>query len=66
MDAYQGKGLGRLLLGRLIDSARENGIRILRGYVLPGNSAMLGLSKRFDAVVEHADTFLRVEIAVSK
>lgn len=66
VDAFQGKGLGRLLLGRLIESARENGIRVLRGYVLPGNSAMLRLGKRFGAVIEHEDSFLRVEISVSK
>ena len=64
VDAYQGRGLGAVLLGHLIDSARENGIRILRGYVLPGNSAMIRLSKRFDAQVEHEDSFLRVDIAV--
>ena len=65
VDAYQGRGLGRLLLGRLIDSARDNGIRILRGYVLPGNRAMLRLSQRFGAVVEQEDAFLRVDIVVS-
>ena len=66
VDAYQGKGLGSLLLGRLIDSARENDIRILRGYVLPGNSAMLRLSKRFDAEIGHEDSFIRVDIDVGK
>lgn len=63
VDAYQGRGLGAVLLGHLVESARENGIRILRGYVLPSNSAMIRLSKRFDARIEHEDSFLRVDIA---
>lgn len=64
VDAFQGRGLGRILLGHLIESARENGIRILRGYVLPGNSAMLHLGKQFDARIEYEDSVLRVDIAV--
>jgi RimJ/RimL family protein N-acetyltransferase len=66
VDAYQGQGLGAILLGRLIESARENGIRILRGYVLPGNSAMIRLGKRFDAQIEHEDSALRVDIAIGE
>jgi RimJ/RimL family protein N-acetyltransferase len=66
VDAYQGRGLGSILLGRLIESARENGIRILRGYVLPGNSAMIRLGKRFDAQIKHEDSALRVDIAVQQ
>lgn len=64
VDAYQSRGLGVVLLGRLIESARENGIRILRGYVLPGNRGMIHLSKRFDAEIKHEDSFLRVDIPV--
>ena len=64
VDAYQGRGLGTILLGHLIDSACENGIRILRGYVLPGNSEMIRLSKRFDTRIKHEDSILRVDITV--
>jgi len=64
VDAWQGRGLGAILLERLIESARENGIRILRGYVLPGNSAMIRLGKRFDAQIEYEDSVLRVDITV--
>jgi RimJ/RimL family protein N-acetyltransferase len=66
VDAWQGKGLGRILLVRLIESARDNGIRVLRGYVLPGNSAMIHLGKRFGAHIEPEDSFLRMDIQVDQ
>lgn len=64
VDAYQRRGLGTLLLRRLIGSAREHGIRTLRGYVLPDNEAMLRLGKRFDARVGRDDCFILLEIAL--
>ena len=64
VDAYQRRGLGTLLLGRLIGSARELGIRVLLGYVLPENDAMLRLGQRFDARIERDESFIRLEIAV--
>jgi acetyltransferase len=42
-DAYQGQGLGRHLLERLIAVARERGARKLTGQVLVENTAMLEL-----------------------
>jgi GNAT superfamily N-acetyltransferase len=42
-DALQHHGLGRLMLGRLIDVAREGGQDELVADVLAGNAAMLGL-----------------------
>jgi RimJ/RimL family protein N-acetyltransferase len=65
LDPYQRRGLGTVLIGRLIDSARENGIRTLRGYVLPGNEGMLRLGARFRARLSHEDSFLRMDISVS-
>ena len=44
-DAAQGKGLGRHLMGRLIQVARERGIRRLFGPVLAENAAMLRLAR---------------------
>ena len=43
LDDYQGLGLGRLLLERLLAAAAERGYRCLRGEVLAENRAMLGL-----------------------
>jgi acetyltransferase len=46
-DAWQGCGLGRLLLERVIDAARRNGVRELTGDVLATNARMLALARRF-------------------
>src|SRR6202022_2871453 len=43
-DAHQGKGLGRHLLQRLIEIARERGVRRLIGLVLRENGPMLALT----------------------
>jgi GNAT superfamily N-acetyltransferase len=44
-DTLQHRGVGRLLLGRLVDIARENGFTTLTAEVLTGNRAMLGLMR---------------------
>ena len=46
-DAWQGCGLGRLLLERVVDAARRNGVRRLIGDVLAANARMLALARRF-------------------
>jgi acetyltransferase len=43
-DAHQRQGLGRHLLQRLIDVARERGVRRLTGLVLSENGPMLALT----------------------
>ena len=45
-DKYQGKGIGRLLLWRLVNYARARGICYLRGNLQIGNDRMLTLVKR--------------------
>lgn len=40
-DALQNRGVGRLLLGRLVDVARERGLDALLAEVLAGNTPML-------------------------
>jgi acetyltransferase len=42
-DGYQGRGLGGLLLGRLVEAARQAGIGWLTGEVLANNHRMLNL-----------------------
>lgn len=62
VDPYQNRGLGTLLLERLLGSAREHGIKILRGFVLPENEAMLRLGRRFDARTRREDEFVVLEL----
>jgi acetyltransferase len=45
-DEYQGRGLGKLLLWRLVNYARAMGIHYLRGNLQVGNNRMLDLVKR--------------------
>lgn len=45
-DGWQGAGLGRSLLERLIDAAQGIGLRRLVGDVLADNAPMLGLARR--------------------
>src|SRR6266511_3593370 len=40
-DAFQGRGLGTLLLGQLAESARAQGVELFTAEVLPGNYQML-------------------------
>jgi acetyltransferase len=51
-DAWQGCGLGRLLLERVVDAARRNGVRRLTGDVLATNARMLALARRFEFRIE--------------
>jgi len=44
-DPWQGKGVGRRMLERLIEVARRRGLRTMVGHILGGNQAMLGLCK---------------------
>lgn len=50
-DAYQGRGVGSLLLGILARSARENGIETFRSYVLSENTPMLRIFERLGASI---------------
>jgi len=43
IDAFQGKGLGLLLLGRLVEAAWERDVRWFRSELLAENVAMKGL-----------------------
>ncbi|MFO7713210.1 GNAT family N-acetyltransferase [Desulfosarcina sp.] len=41
--AWQGKGLGRRMMKKLFEGARENGIAGFTAYTAPGNKAMISL-----------------------
>jgi acetyltransferase len=65
-DAWQGTGVGAILMEKLLYIARDRGIRSIYGLVLPGNRKMLGLATRFGfTVAEHdADTVtIRVDLS---
>jgi ribosomal protein S18 acetylase RimI-like enzyme len=47
IDAYQGQGIGRLLMKHLTAIAKKRGLRALTAEVLPENAAMLRLFKDF-------------------
>jgi GNAT superfamily N-acetyltransferase len=47
VDAHQRKGIGRLLLRRLIEAATERGIRQLQCFILAGNLPMITLVRQF-------------------
>jgi RimJ/RimL family protein N-acetyltransferase len=47
VDAYQGQGIGTILMQRLAILAREGGLRELIAQVLPENTAMLKMFKKF-------------------
>ncbi len=61
-DPWQGAGIGRLLLGRLVEIARERGLRRLWGETLATNHSMIGLATGlgFRVIVHPEDATLRV------
>jgi acetyltransferase len=67
-DAQQRQGLGRHLLGRLIEIARERGVRTLFGQVLRENRAMLALtaSLGFGPPVTVEDDIVQVEMDLTE
>ena len=48
-DAWQGRGVARLLMKRLVDCARARGLQRLEGAVLRANSRMLKFIANFGA-----------------
>ncbi|MGH7169171.1 MAG: GNAT family N-acetyltransferase [Gemmataceae bacterium] len=67
-DAYQRQGLGRHLMQRLIDIARECGVRRLVGQVLIENAPMLHLmhSLGFALPIPVRDQVVRVELSLTE
>jgi GNAT superfamily N-acetyltransferase len=51
IDEWQRRGLGTLLLGRIRERARDEGIRRFTGLVSTDNVAMIALLHRFGAVI---------------
>jgi GNAT superfamily N-acetyltransferase len=56
IDDYQGRGLGKLLLARLVEAARERGVEVFRATILPGNARMRRLIDELaPGALEHPD-----------
>lgn len=51
-DRWQGRGLGKVLLGELVGYAEGKGIRRFRAYVLGDNLRMLKLIRRVTTILE--------------
>jgi acetyltransferase len=60
-DAWQGRGLGYALMQRLIEVARERGIRHMMGFVLAKNSGMLKMCQElgFRVASDEDDMLMR-------
>ena len=69
VDAWQGRGLGGLLLRRLCHRAAQNGIRVFTAGLLASNHSMLHLFEKLGTVHvterEGPELFIAVELQVS-
>lgn len=59
-DAYQGRGIGTLLLTRLVEAARANGIERFVGTVLPENTGVLRWIRAYPVERAFADGLMRL------
>jgi protein lysine acetyltransferase len=55
IDAYQGRGIGTLLLGALAVAAHENGVRHFRARVLSDNEPMRAVLRRAGARMQFSE-----------
>jgi acetyltransferase len=63
-DAYQGQGLGRELLERILQIARDENLERVRGNILNTNTEMMGLAENlgFKTVPVEGEPIVRAEI----
>ena len=54
-DRYQGQGIGREILSRLIEIGRAENVTSIMGYVLPENRSMLNLAKQLGFQMQRTD-----------
>jgi acetate---CoA ligase (ADP-forming) len=66
-DAFQGKGLGTLLLEHLAEHARRNGVLSLVADVLPDNHRMLSVFRKsgFTLNIEHEKGVVHIRLPAS-
>ena len=65
-DAYQGRGLGTIMLGQLGEAAADSGISTFEADVHPSNKKMIDVLRDsgFPARTEHKDGSLRIEVPI--
>lgn len=51
-DAWQGQGIGELIMSRLLQIAAERGYKLVRGAMYPENRPMVNLAEKFGANIE--------------
>jgi acetyltransferase len=61
-DDFQGKGLGTVLLRRLLQFGRDEGIERIIAFMLPGNTGMINVSKKLGFRFEREDDLLKAII----
>jgi RimJ/RimL family protein N-acetyltransferase len=64
VDDWQGLGLGRRVMRKLLRVAEAMGYRAMYGYVLASNAPMLALMRRLGFRVEDSSEGLRVKLVV--
>jgi GNAT superfamily N-acetyltransferase len=67
IDAWQGRGLGSVLLERLVERAREHGIERFEATLFTDNRAMLTLFQRIGEVevLSHEGQAMEIDVALS-
>lgn len=64
VDAYQNRGIGKLLLQLLAESALVNGITTFRGYALPENRPVLDSAARRGVASTAVDGMEQLDVAL--
>ncbi|MBW1710508.1 MAG: bifunctional acetate--CoA ligase family protein/GNAT family N-acetyltransferase [Deltaproteobacteria bacterium] len=66
VDAWQGRGVGALLLERCINIAQKRGFQSIDGVVLPENTEMLGLARKLGFTIQRipGETQYKISIAL--
>lgn len=63
-DAWQGRGLGTVMMEKLVATARAEGLARLRGVILAENREMLDLARRLGFAVRHAPDSNECEVTL--